>query len=156
MVPFASPHSGTQRRLGQNVSPMVSTLSSYESIIDIIISGSMIPPTFLCSPPKQLTDRGWPRRKIANQAEIILPVLPYPLLTAVRVRPQHSLSKAVRDLSRFTPAGEGGMKLRLIRTVRNTFVPRGDPPLFRCSSLCGRLSREGRIASCRDCRRSSC
>jgi hypothetical protein len=30
--------------------PMVSTLSSYESIIDIIISGSMIPPTFLCSP----------------------------------------------------------------------------------------------------------
>ena len=52
-----------------------------------------------------------------------LPVLPYPLLTAVRVRPRHSLSKAVRDLSRFTPAGEGGMKLRLIRTVRNTFVP---------------------------------
>ena len=50
MVPFASPHSGTQRRLRQNVSPMVSTLSSYESIIDIIISGSMIPPTFLCSP----------------------------------------------------------------------------------------------------------
>jgi hypothetical protein len=52
MVPFASPHSGTQRRLGQNVSPMVSTLSSYESIIDIIINGSMIPPTFFCALPK--------------------------------------------------------------------------------------------------------
>ena len=77
-------------------------------------------------------------------------------LTAVGVRPQHSLSKAVRDLFRFTPAGKGGMTLRLIRTVRNTFVLRGDPPHFRCASLCGRLSREGRIASCRDCRGSSC